>query len=79
MSTPDFPLLSVRYGVFGRFGQHQGYIFSDDEDSGGDNGVTCSNAEYKKNHNSGGVPNIIINESGNTRFYMSKVTTCGIY
>ncbi len=79
----SFPNLTTlggwNYGVFGRFGQHQGYIFSDDEDSNGDNGVTCSNAEYKKNHNSGGVSGIVVNESGNTRFYMSKVTTCGIY
>lgn len=75
MEESDFPNLATlggyNYGVFGRFGQNQGYIFTDDEDND-------KNENYwKKNYNSGGISNIIENVDGvNSRIYFSKVKNC---
>jgi len=85
---PDFPNLTTlgghNYGVFGRFGNHQGYIYTDDEDIDKDkenyeNG-NCNNI-YKGNFNTywghDGVHNIMENVSNvNSRIYFSKAKNC---
>lgn len=73
--------LNKSYNVFGRFGQHQGYIYTDDEDQDrGDNDKNCSN--YQGNNNwminyfGADVNNCVAEVGANTRLYMSKVSDC---
>lgn len=75
MGVSDFPNLTAlggwNYGVFGRFGNHQGYIYTDDEDN--DN----NDNEWEKNFDSGGVTNIMESVGNvNSRIYFSKVKNC---
>jgi len=76
-----FPQIGISYGVFGRFGNHQGYIFTDDEDQDwNDSDKNCSN--YEGNNNSilnpvgSDVNNCVVEEGSNTRLYISRVTDC---
>jgi len=72
----DFPNISSipSYGVFGRFGPKQGYIYTDDEDTDYDFGFIED--DDKQNHNFllGGDQNIgsCIEGGINTRLYFSS-------
>jgi hypothetical protein len=59
------------YGVLGRIGNHQGYIYTDDEDNNNNDN------EWEKNFNEGGITNIIENVGNvNSRIFFSKVKNC---
>jgi len=74
--TWKFPNIGIDYGVLGRFGHHQGYIYSDDEDDTGNNAHDNHNGmsitvNYVESTAEVNIPNIM--DSGyNTRFYLSK-------
>lgn len=78
----EFPnILNGNYGVFGRFGPKQGYIYTDDEDT--DYNFGFIEDENKRNHNSlwptpvtpgfEGLNSCIEEVGQNTRLYISKV------
>ncbi|MBI4649138.1 MAG: hypothetical protein HY738_21740 [Bacteroidia bacterium] len=81
---PDFGL-PMSYGVLGRFGTHQGYIYLDDEDGeGNDNDNINCMFKYEYNEDTGNwtiqedygsIPNIM-DCGNNTRFYISKAMNC---
>ena len=75
-SGGSFPSLGISYGVFGKFGNNQGWIYSDDEDSG--NANWCYLNRYIKYTgqyqyaSTGNIPNIV-DVGANTKLYLSKV------
>lgn len=79
-----FPILPISYGVFGRIGNYQGYIYTDDEDGNiidpNINWITKYMFDedyyfYRTYYDDNSIPNII-DVSKNTRLYISKVTEC---
>ncbi|HBX53258.1 MAG: hypothetical protein A2309_02105 [Bacteroidetes bacterium RIFOXYB2_FULL_35_7] len=60
------PSLGICYGVLGRFGCNQGFIYSDDEDNNNANGYSIS--PYHEQH--------ILEDGINTRLYFSKASKC---
>lgn len=74
--TSELPLLPISYGVLGRFGPHQGYIRTDDEDNNNENEnhawmeLWIDDGYYESGY-TGNIENIM--EVGvNTRLYISK-------
>ena len=74
------PYLSISYGVFGRFGNYQGYIYTDDQDYKNINFLTKHIYRedlygYKDFYDNFPIPNII-DVGKNTKLYISKITNC---
>jgi hypothetical protein len=77
------PLLPISYGVFGRFGNYQGFVYTDDEDPDANPNINFitkyiyddDNYNYNTYYDDYPIPNII-NPGLNTRLYISKATQC---